>query len=97
LAGQVPASSGNQWVIKVVHKKKTVCWVSVWDRFFRVVFYFTAKNDAEIEALPIPADLKEAYRTHPPIGKLKPMGVHVKTKKGLEAVSVLVKYKIGLK
>lgn len=90
-------NDGQAWLCKVVHKKKTVCWVSVWDHFFKVVFYFTAKNDEAIEALPIPADLKEAYRAHAAIGKLKPLIVIVKTKKALEPVSVLVRYKSALK
>ena len=28
-------NDGNAWLGKVVRKKKTVCWVSVWDRFFK--------------------------------------------------------------
>ena len=46
-------NDGKAWLCKVVHKKKTVCWVSIWDHFFKTGFYFTAKNDADIEALPI--------------------------------------------
>jgi len=90
-------NDGKAWLCKVVHKKKTVCWVSVWDKFFKTAFYFTAKNDKDIEALPIPADVKDAYRAHEPIGKLKPLVVEVRTKKALGSVSVLVKYKSGLK
>jgi hypothetical protein len=88
---------GKAWLCKVVHRKKTVCWVSVWDGYFATVFYFTAKSDKDIEALPIPPALLERYRAHDPIGKLKPLRVEVTTRKALESVSVLVKYKIGLK
>ena len=51
-------NDGNAWLCKVVRKKKTVCWVSVWDRFFKTTFYFTAKSDRGIESLPIPSDVK---------------------------------------
>ncbi len=68
-------ADGKAWLCKVVHKKKTVCWVSVWDKFFKTTFYFTAKSDADIEALPIPPDLKDWYRAHAPIGRLKPLTV----------------------
>ena len=88
---------GQAWLCKVVHKKKTVCWVSVWDRFFKIAFYFTGKNDRDIEGLPIPANLKDAYRAQAPIGKLKPLVVEVKSKKALEPVAVLVKYKSRVK
>jgi hypothetical protein len=90
-------NDGKAWLCKVVHKKKTVCWVSVWDKSFKTAFYFTAKSDSDIEALPIPSDLKDRYRAHEPIGKLKPLAVNVATKAALEPVAVLVKYKSELK
>lgn len=90
-------NDGKAWLCKLVHKKKTVCWVSVWDKFFKTAFYFTAKSDQDIDGLPIPVELKEQYRARATIGKLKPLVVEVRTKKALEPVSVLVKYKSGLK
>lgn len=88
-------NDGKAWLCKLVHKKKTVCWVSVWDEFFKTAFYFTAKSDQDIEALPISPELKERYRAHAPIGKLKPLVVDVRTKKALGPVSVLARYKSG--
>jgi hypothetical protein len=90
-------NDGNAWLCKVVHRKKTVCWVSIWARYFRTTFYFTAKNDKDIEALPVAPDLKDAYRAHAPIGKLKPLTVEVRTRKALQDVFVFVKYKSSLK
>jgi hypothetical protein len=89
-------NDGKAWLCKLVWKKKTVCWLSIWDRFFKTTFYFTSKNDSDIEALPIDPELKASYREHAPIGKLKPLSVAVKSKKTLEPVLGLVKYKIGL-
>ena len=89
-------NDGKAWLCKFTRKKKTVCWVSVWDRFFKTTFYFTAKSDADIEGLPIASSLKDLYRAHKPSGTLKPLTVEVRTKKALEAVFVLAKYKIGL-
>jgi hypothetical protein len=88
---------GKAWLCKVVRKKKTLCWLSAWDKFFKTAFYFTARSDKDIAALPIPSDLKDAYREHAPIGKLKPLVIEVKTKKALEAAFVVVEYKSGLK
>jgi len=88
---------GKAWLCKVVHRKKTVCWVSIWERCFKVAFYFTEKNDRDIEALPIPSALKAEYRAHAPIGKLKPLVVAVKTRKSVEPVFVVATYKSGLK
>jgi hypothetical protein len=90
-------NDGKAWLCKVVHRKKTVCWVSVWDKYFKTVFYFTPKSDEDIAALPLPPELKAAYRAHEPFGTLKPFIVEVKSKKALEHVGVLVEYKSGLK
>ncbi len=90
-------NDGKAWLCKVVHRKKTVCWVSVWDKFFKTTFYFTARSDRDIDALAIPSELKDRYRAHDAIGKLKPLVVEVRTRKALDPVSVLLKYKSSVK
>ncbi len=88
---------GKAWLCKLARKRKTVCWISIWDKFFKTTFYFTDRNTRDIEALPIASDLKASYRAHEATGKLKPLTVAVGTKKALEPVFVLVQYKAGLK
>jgi hypothetical protein len=90
-------NDGKAWLCKLVRGKKTVCWISVWDKFFKTAFYFTQKSDKDIAALPIPAELKDRYREHAAIGKLKPLVIEVKTRKALDPVFVVVKYKAALK
>lgn len=90
-------NDGKAWLCKLTRKKKTVCWVSAWDRSFRVVFYFMPTCDKDIEALPIAPELKAAYRAHKGFGKMKPVIVEVKAKKALEPVFELVKYKLTVK
>ncbi|KAB2878627.1 DUF3788 family protein [bacterium] len=87
---------GGSWLGKLVQKKKTVCWISVWDKFFKVSFYFTEKNDKDIKNMKIDQSLKDAYFAHKPIGKLKPLTVEVKTKKALKDVCELISYKTSL-
>ncbi len=88
-------NDGKSWLCKVVNKKKTVCWVSVWDKCFKTTFYFMARHDKDIEALPIASELKHSYAAHDRVGKLRPFTIVVGTKKGLQSVFELVKYKIG--
>ena len=90
-------NDGKAWLCKVVRKKKTVCWVSIWDRFFKTAFYFTSRSEGDIEALPIPADLKDRFRTQARTGTLKPLVIEVRTKKTLDPVFVVAKYKSELK
>ncbi|MDZ4389903.1 MAG: DUF3788 family protein [Gemmatimonadales bacterium] len=90
-------NDGNAWLCKLTRKKKTVCWISVWDKSFRISFYFTAKSDKDIENLEISPDAKDSYCTKEPTGKLKPFTIEVRTQKALKDVFVLAKYKSGLK
>lgn len=88
---------GKAWLNRLVHRKKTVCWISAWKGYFTVGFYFTAKNDAAIAGLDIPEAVKTAYREHPPIGKLKPLTFTVRTRKDLDPVFTAIAYKATLK
>lgn len=86
-------NDGKAWLCKLVHKKKTVCWISIWSKFFKVAFYFTDKNSRDIKGLNIDQDLKAQYRSNKSIGKLKPLTIDVKTKKALSDVFELIRYK----
>ncbi len=96
VAAKFPEAS-LEWLCKLTRKKKTVCWISVWDKSFRISFYFTAKSDKDIENLEISPDAKDSYRTQEPTGKLKPLTIEVRTQKALKDVFVLAEYKSGLK
>jgi len=88
---------GKAWLCKLARKKNTICWISIWDRSFKTTFYFTEKSDRDIETLPIPSDLKQSYRACASIGKLKSLTIDVRSKKTLEDVLTVAKYKDGLK
>ena len=32
-------NDGKSWLCKILHKKKTVMWLSVWDGFFKISFF----------------------------------------------------------
>jgi hypothetical protein len=86
-------NDGKAWLCKLVYKKKTVCWISVWDQYFKTTFYFTEKYNKEIDALNIDQAYKENYKSNKSFGKLKPLTVEVKTKKSLVSIYELIKFK----
>ena len=88
---------GNAWLCKVCYRKKTVFWLSVWDRFFKVAFYFTEKNCTGIAALDIAEEIKEDFKSRKPIGKLKPLLIDVMRKEQIQDVIRIVEYKKSLK
>ncbi len=101
LASECPAmglewrfyNDGKSWLGKLTHKKKTVCWISVWDGSFRTTFYFMDKNAKDLMALDIDPGLKKAFKENTGGGKLKPITVAVAGKKALSDVFGLIRYK----
>lgn len=85
------------WLCKITRKKKTMVWLSVWNGFFRLGFYFTEKTGAEIDSLGISQSLKKSYETGKMIGRLKPLIVDVSNKDHLEDALTVLKYKSGIR
>jgi len=89
-------NDGKSWLSKLVYKKKTMCWISVWDRYFKTTFYFMDRHAKDIRALKIDTNLKTRFLSEKSIGKLRPLSVDVKTKKVLGDVFKLIIYKSEL-
>jgi hypothetical protein len=86
-------NDGKAWLCKVVHKKKTVFWLSVWDGYFRAVFYLTEKTATGIDSLDIDENIKKNFRAHKPIGKLLPLVIEVTDKNQLHDLIKIIGYK----
>lgn len=90
-------NDGKAWLCKLTLKKKTMCWISVWDQFFKLTFYFTEKTGASISNLDIAPALKESFAQSPSIGRLKPLTIDVKSREILDSARILMDYKSRLK
>jgi hypothetical protein len=90
-------NDGKAWLCKVEYKKKTVFWLSVWDRYFKMGFYFTQKNCKGIYALDIDDNIKKEFEEHKPIGQLLPLALIINKKDQLKDALKIVEYKKGLK
>jgi hypothetical protein len=98
--GLVPAwkyyRDGKAWLCKASHKKKTVFWLSVYDKAFKTSFYFTAKTGDGIAALDIDEKTKIAFQTTPILGKLKPLVLEIDRRSKLKDALRLIEYKKNL-
>jgi len=54
-------NDGKSWLCKVSHKKKTVFWLSVWEGFFKMTFFFLERHLEGIAALDISEQIKEDF------------------------------------
>ncbi len=87
---------GKAWLCKVQYKKKTVFWLSVWDKYFKLSFYFTEKTSKGISALDIDSGIKNGFKANNPVGRLLPLVINVNKKGQLKDVLKIIEYKISL-
>jgi hypothetical protein len=90
-------NDGKSWLCNISCNKKTVCWLSVWEAFFKISFYFTEKTAKGINLLNISDTIKKEFKNSKPIGKLIPLVIHVKYKNQLNDVLTLIQYKLEIK
>lgn len=88
---------GKAWLCKVVFKKKTIFWLSVWDKHFKTTFYFTEKTGKGLVNLDINTELKEIFNHGKPIGKLIPLTIAIQKKEQIPDVLKIAEYKKALK
>ncbi len=88
---------GKSWLCKVVHKKKTIFWLSAWNGFFKTTFFFTEKNLEDIATLAIDEKIKEAFAQAKPIGRLLPLIIDIDGSKKLKDLLMVTRYKKNLK
>jgi hypothetical protein len=85
---------GNNWLCKVVNKKKTVFWLSVYDGYFKTAFYFTEKTGSNIRRLDIGKEIIDSYLKAKSFGKLKPLRIDIKSKEAIKDLKKVIEYKL---
>lgn len=90
-------NDGKLWLCKTQYKKKTILWLSVWEGFFKLSFYFTEKHLEGIAALDIPDTIKEAFAKAKPSGRLIPMIIDVNNNEQIKDLLTIVRFKKSLK
>lgn len=88
---------GKAWLFKATCKKKTIFWLSIWEKFIKTSFYFTEKTRSGIFDLPISGEIKESFSKTESVGKLIPLVFDIEQKKQLNDFRKIVKYKKSLK
>ncbi len=86
-------NDGKAWLGKVVHKKKTVCWLSVWEGYFQLSFFFLERHLEAIDALDISEAVKENFLREKPIGKSLPMLFRIRSAEQLPDVFKVITFK----
>lgn len=90
-------NDGKAWLCKVVFKKKTIFWLSVWDGFFKTGFYFVERHCPGIHELEIDESIKQNLRLAKPSGTLYPVGLVLNREEQIPDLLKIIEYKKNLK
>jgi hypothetical protein len=90
-------NDGKSWLFKVTKKAKTICWISVWEGFFKVTFYFNMRAEEAITKSLLDEAIKEQWLRRDNIGKIKPITIDVKKKTDLKVIQLLIELKSSIK
>jgi hypothetical protein len=88
---------GNAWLCKITDKKKTIFWLSAWEKHLKIGFYFTEKTALGIFGLNIDEETKQTFKNAKPIGKLIPLILCLNKMQQLSDFKEITVYKKNLK
>jgi hypothetical protein len=90
-------NDGKAWLCKAIFKKKTIFWLSVWEKSFKTSFFFSEKNSFGVADLDIEETIKKSFQHSQPIGRLFPLIIHIFRREQIPDVLKIMEYKKGLK
>lgn len=88
---------GKAWLGKVIYRKKTVFWLSVWKGFFKTSFFFTEKHAERIMDLDIDHKVIEEFQKTKASGRLIPLVIPVDKTGQIAEILRVVDYKMKIK
>ena len=86
---------GKSWLMKVSRKNKTVFWLSVLERGFRITCYFTDRAAGAIRASTLSDDLKAQFIGGRRVGRLAGITITFTKKRDVEDAKTLIALKLA--
>lgn len=81
---------GKNWLMKVTRKSKTIFWLSVWKKAFKITFYFSDRAETLINDSDIPEDWKAEFKQGKRYGKIRGLTIDFSKKKDIEYAESLI-------
>ena len=78
------------------NKVKPIFWLSVWEGFFRISFFFSTSVQTELKGLPVSQEMKESIDNVKPMGKSMryiPVIIDIKTRPQLSDVYTIALFR----
>lgn len=90
-------NDGKNWLFKVTKKKKTICWVSVFENKFITTFYFSDKAEELIKQSTLSEQFVDQFINGKKYGKIRGITVEIKKETDLDETRTLIGLKEKLK
>ena len=90
-------NDGKSWLLKVTYKTKTIFWLAVVDKTFRITFYFSEKTVLSFSKLSISKTLDKKIKESKKVGKSTALTFLMNDKTNLELVKEAIELKIKTK
>jgi hypothetical protein len=90
-------NDGKSWLLKCTDKSKTIFWLSLYQKTFRVTFYFNRNYERVLEKSEISSGLKKEYKEGKAFGKIKPITIPVGSDKDIDEIRKLIAVKLSIK
>lgn len=87
-------NDGKSWLCKVRRKDKTICWISVWRRFFKVTFYLNSRAEPLVRDSALAPALKDAFLCPAATTRFRHIGVDVRFRSALKPLKELIEIKL---
>lgn len=88
-------NDGKSWLMNVSRKKKTVFWLSVLERGFRITCYFTDRAAGAIQASTLSDGLKAQFIEGRRVGRLAGITITFQKKRDVEDAKALIALKLA--
>ncbi len=86
-------NDGKNWLFKITKKKKTICWVSVFDNRFKTTFYFTPRVEELLRSSKLKQEYVDQFVDGKNYGKIKGLTVEIKNSTDLDMTKILIEIK----
>ena len=88
---------GKSWLLKIQRKKKTVCWVGVLSKTFRMTFYFIDRAEPTIMESNISVELKDQFKNAKRYNTIRPLTITFRNMKDVDYAKTLIGIKLAVK
>ncbi len=86
-------NDGKSWLCKILKKKKTICWVSVFKNFFKTGFYFPLRAEEFIKKSSLNKEYVDQFVNGKSHGKIKGITVNISKSSDLGTTKILIDLK----